>query len=98
MAKFKVGDRVYHIRQGDPFAQTGFGRVLEIGGTRATLLWEHNGKHGGVETRNLITEDEAAINGHIVAQAFSGVPRPRDQRVQPVLPPRRHAQAAIRLP
>jgi hypothetical protein len=38
MMNFKVGDRVYHIRRGDPIARTGFARILEIGGTRAVLL------------------------------------------------------------
>ena len=59
MAELKVGDRVYHIRRGDPFARTGFGRITWIEGTRATLLWEHNEKTGGVEKRDLISEDEA---------------------------------------
>ena len=40
MVRFKVGDRVYCIRRGDPKAPTGFGRLLEIEGTRAVLLWE----------------------------------------------------------
>lgn len=63
MEKINAGDRVYHFRKGDPIATEGYGMVLEIGGTRATLLWEHNGKSGGVESRDLITEDEAEIKG-----------------------------------
>jgi hypothetical protein len=59
MTKFKVGDRVYHVRRGDRFAQEGFGRILWIEGTRAKLLWEHSGKDGGIESGDLITEEEA---------------------------------------
>ena len=60
---FKVGERVYHIRRGDPIAQAGFARVLEIGGTRAVLLWEDNSKTGGVESRDLISTDDAEREG-----------------------------------
>jgi hypothetical protein len=60
VAKIKAGDRVYHVRKGDPIATEGYGTVLEIGGTRATLLWEHNRKQGSVERRDLLTEIEAA--------------------------------------
>lgn len=63
MARFKIGDRVYHIRRYDPTAPTGFGRVLEIEGTRAVLLWEDDGKRGGVESRDLISQDEAEREG-----------------------------------
>jgi hypothetical protein len=63
IAKFSVGDRVYHLRKDDPIATEGYGTVLEIGGTRAMLLWEHNGKHGSVERRDLMTELEAAEAG-----------------------------------
>jgi hypothetical protein len=63
MARFKVGDRVYHIRRGDPIARTGFGRVLEIEGARAVLLWEDDNKQGGVESRDLITKDDAEREG-----------------------------------
>ena len=63
MAEFNVGDRVYQIRRGDRFAQEGFGRILSIQGTRATLLWERNGKDGGVDSRDLITEEEAVNEG-----------------------------------
>lgn len=63
MEKIKVGDRVYHFRKGDPIATEGYGTVLEIGGTRATLLWEHNGKQGSVERRALMTELEATEAG-----------------------------------
>ena len=47
----------------DPIATEGYGAVLDIGGTGATLLWEHNGKHGSVDRRDLLTEDEAAGAG-----------------------------------
>ena len=57
MTKSKVGDRVYDIRQ------ERFGRILWIEGTRAELLWEDNGKEGGVESRDLITEEEAVNEG-----------------------------------
>ena len=63
MAKFKVGDRVYHFRRGDPIAQEGFGRILWVEGTRAKLLWEHNGKEGGVASSDLFTEVEAVNEG-----------------------------------
>ena len=63
MAKFKVGDRVYHLRRGDPIAQEGFGRILWSEGTRAKVLWDHNGKEGGIESRDLISEDEAVNEG-----------------------------------
>ena len=63
MTRFKVGDRVYHIRRYNPTTRTGFGRVLEIEGTRATLLWEDNGKRAGVESRDLISQDEAFREG-----------------------------------
>ena len=63
MAQISVGDRVYHLRKGDPIATEGYGTILEIGGTRATLLWEHNGKQGSVERRDLMTELEAAEAG-----------------------------------
>lgn len=60
---FKVGERVFHIRRGDHMAQTGFARVLEIGGTRAVMLWEDNNKIGGVESRALISADDAEREG-----------------------------------
>ncbi len=63
MTKFRAGDRVYHIRRGDSIAQEGFGILIEIEGTRAKLLWEHNGKYGGVESRDLIAGDEAVYEG-----------------------------------
>ena len=63
MAKFQVGDRVYCFRKNDPIAQEGYGRIQWIDGTRARLLWEHNGKEGGVESRDLFTEDEAINEG-----------------------------------
>jgi hypothetical protein len=63
MKKIFVGDRVYHLRKGDLIATEGYGTVLDIGGTRATLLWEHNGKRGSVERRDLMTELEAAEAG-----------------------------------
>lgn len=63
MAQFKVGDRVYHNRKYDPIARTGFGRLLEIEGTRAVLLWEDDNKQGGVESRDLISEDDAEREG-----------------------------------
>lgn len=63
MVKFKVGDRVYHIRRGDPIARTGFARILELEGTRAVLLWEDDNKTGGVESNALITVDDAESEG-----------------------------------
>jgi hypothetical protein len=63
MRNFKVGDRVYHIRRGDPHGSTGFGTITWIEGTRATLLWEHNGKTGGVAKGDLISENEATAEG-----------------------------------
>lgn len=33
MDKFRAGDRVCHIRRGDPIARRGYGRILEIQGT-----------------------------------------------------------------
>ena len=65
MTNAKVGDRVYHIRIGDRVAQRGYGKILWIEGTRAKMLWEHNGKDGGVESRDLISEEEAANEGLI---------------------------------
>ena len=63
MTTLRVGDRVYHIRRGDRFAQRGYGRTLRIEGTRAKLLWESNGKDGEVERSDLSTEDEAISEG-----------------------------------
>jgi len=59
MGGFKVGDRVYHIRRGDPIARRGYGRILEIEGTRARLVWQDDNKEGGVESRDLISEQQA---------------------------------------
>jgi hypothetical protein len=59
MTNFKEGDRVFHIRSGDRFATKGYGRILWIEGTRASLRWEYSGKEGGVESRDLITEEKA---------------------------------------
>jgi preprotein translocase subunit YajC len=59
MGKITLGDRVYHFRKGDSIATEGYGTILEIGSTRVTLRWEHNGKHGSVERRDLMTELEA---------------------------------------
>jgi hypothetical protein len=36
---------------------------LETDGTRAKLLWEDNGKWGGVEKYDLFSEDEARKKG-----------------------------------
>jgi hypothetical protein len=63
MMNFESGDRVYHIRRGDPIARKGFARILEIGGTRAVLLWEDDNKTGGVESRALISADDAEREG-----------------------------------
>ena len=63
MSQFKVGDRVCHLRRGSIDAAPRFGRVLEIEGTRTKLLWEDNGKWGGVEKYDLISEDEARREG-----------------------------------
>lgn len=63
MERFKPGERVYHIRRGDPIARKGFARILEIGGTRAVLLWEDDNKTGGVESRDLISADDADQEG-----------------------------------
>lgn len=63
MEKIRVGDRVYHFRKGDPTATEGYGTVLEIGWTQATLVWEHNGRQGRVERRDLLTEREAREAG-----------------------------------
>ena len=63
MEKLSVGDRVYHLRKGDRFATRGYGRVLQIEGSSAIVRWEHNGQHGGVEVRDLLTEIDAAIEG-----------------------------------
>lgn len=63
MTQFKTGDRVYHYRRYDPNARTGFGRILQIEGTRAVLFWEDDEKDGGVECRDLISEEEAAQEG-----------------------------------
>ena len=46
MENNNAGDRVYHFRKGDPIATEGYGMVLEIGGTRATLLGEHEREVG----------------------------------------------------
>ena len=63
MPEFKVGDRVCYVRRGEIDPAPRFGRVLEIGGTRAKLLWEDNGKSGGVEKYDLISEDDARRQG-----------------------------------
>jgi hypothetical protein len=63
MSQFKIGDRVYHNRRRDPIARTGFGCVMEIEGTRAVLLWEDDNTQGGVESRDLISEDDAEREG-----------------------------------
>ncbi len=60
---FKVGDRVYHLRKGDSLATEGYGAVLEVGTTRLTILWEHNGKRGSVERRDIMTQIEATEAG-----------------------------------
>ncbi|MHB1937344.1 MAG: hypothetical protein ACYCOR_12255 [Acidobacteriaceae bacterium] len=59
MGRFKVGDRVYHIRRGDPIARSGYARILEIEGTRAELAWEDGNSVNKVESRDLISEQEA---------------------------------------
>ncbi len=59
MGRFKVGDRVYHIRRGDPIVRSGYARILEIEGTRARLAWEDGNSVNGVESRDLISEQEA---------------------------------------
>jgi hypothetical protein len=63
MSQFNVGDLVGHLRRGSIDAAPRFGQVLEIEGTRAKLLWEDNGKWGGVERYDLISEDEARREG-----------------------------------
>jgi hypothetical protein len=59
MGRFKAGDRVYHIRRGDPIARSGYVRILETEGIKARLVWEDDNKKGGVESRDLISEQEA---------------------------------------
>jgi hypothetical protein len=52
-------ERVYNRRKNDPLAVEGYCKILEIGPLKAKVLWEHNGKDGVVEVRDLITEEEA---------------------------------------
>ena len=59
MGRFKAGDRVYHIRRGDPIVRSGYARILEIDGTRAELAWEDDNSVNKVESRDLISEHEA---------------------------------------
>jgi hypothetical protein len=63
VARFEVGERVFHLREGDNIARRGYGRILKIEGTRAMLAWEAENKEGGVERRDLISEDQAPEEG-----------------------------------
>jgi hypothetical protein len=53
MSDFKVGDRVYHLRKGDPIATQGYGRLTIVNATNAEIQWEETGKTGFVEIRAL---------------------------------------------
>jgi|WetSurMetagenome_2_1015567.scaffolds.fasta_scaffold198566_1 hypothetical protein len=63
MGKFKVQDRVCHRMKNDPNGNVGFGTILEIEGARAKLRWEDNGREDGVEVGDLITEEQAELEG-----------------------------------
>jgi hypothetical protein len=43
MNDFKVGQRVYYRRKGDPLADEGFCTILEIGPVNPKVLWEDSG-------------------------------------------------------
>jgi hypothetical protein len=63
MEKFEVAERVYHRRKDDAVGYEGFGRILEIGPLKATLLWEDSEKEDVVDVRDLITEEQAGKEG-----------------------------------
>jgi hypothetical protein len=63
MAKFNEEDRICHHRKGDPLSFPSYGLLLKYEGTRAVVRFEHSGKENGVESRDLLTEEEAEKAG-----------------------------------
>jgi hypothetical protein len=60
MSRFKVGQRVYHLRENDPDGYEGYCTILElIDKVHAKVRWENSEQWNVVEIRHLLTEEEA---------------------------------------
>jgi hypothetical protein len=56
--KFKVGDRVYHYRKGDPLAMEGSGTLTKMERIKGEIQWDDTGKTATVELRDLRDDSE----------------------------------------
>ncbi len=63
MNRPNAGDRACHVLRGDPDPSPRWCIITWIEGTLARVIWEDDGKTGGVSSYDLLTEEDAIMEG-----------------------------------